>query len=118
MKINAFHHPFQRVSIDPLGPVDDRAFAKSRKTFKAWPLVVRSLDTGAVMAILVDTMESKSIINALLRVQLMFGKIEKVSKNKGTNLMGINLLVDGCNGLLQLQEVTDDLVDSQYQNNV
>ena len=61
------------------------------------------------MAILVDTMESKTIINALLR----FGKL-----NQGTNLIEINQLVDDSNGLLKLQEVTDALVDGQFRNYV
>ena len=68
------------------------------------------------MAVLMDSMESKSVINALLRVQLRFGRIEKVCKDQGINLIEVNKMVAGNNGLLQLEEVEDTPVDQQYRN--
>ena len=70
------------------------------------------------MAILMDTMESVSVINALVRIQLRIRKIEKISRDQGTDLIEINRLVDESNGLLQLQEVTDASVDGQFRNYV
>ena len=45
------------------------------------------------------------MINALLRVQLRFRRMEKVCKDQGTK--EVNRVVAGRNGLLQLEEVKD-----------
>ena len=65
-------------------------------------------------AFLIDSMESKSVINALLR----FRRIEKICKDQGTNLIEVNKLVISSNGLLQLEDVKDAPVDGQYRKNV
>ena len=65
------------------------------------------------MAILMDSMKSKSVIITLLRVQLRFGRIEKVCKDQGTNLTEVDRLVAGSNGL---DEVKDAPVEGHYRN--
>ena len=80
---------FQRVLIDPLGHIELRAFSKSRKVVKTWPLQTRCLDTGAGMCVLMDSMEAKSVANALLRIQLKVRRIEKVCMDKGKNMFEI-----------------------------
>ena len=58
MKVNQFQHPFQNVSIDPLGHLEVRAFSKSPKIVKVWPLLARRLDTGDVLCLLMESMET------------------------------------------------------------
>ena len=56
-------------------------FAKSRKTTKIYPLIIRFLDTGAVAGVMIDSMESKSVTNGLLRIQMGFGKMPRIAKD-------------------------------------
>ena len=105
VKVNQFQHPFQNVSIDPLGRLKVKAFSKSRKVVKASPLLALCLDTGAVLCLLMESMETKSVVNALLRFQLRVGRIEKICMDQGTNMIELKRLVDSSNGLLQLKEV-------------
>ena len=74
------------------------------------------MDTGAMMAILMDSVKSKSVIITLLRVQLRFGRIEKVCKDQGANLIEAKRLVAGSNGLWHLEEVKEAPVDGHYRN--
>ena len=113
--MDQFQHPSQRVSIEPLGHIEVRAFQKSRKVVKAWPLLTRCFDTGAVMCLLVDFMETKSVANALLRVQLRVGRIDKVCMDKGTNMFAIKRIVGASDCLLQLKEAKDHPVDTQFR---
>ena len=101
VKLDQFEHPFQNVSIDPLGYLEGRAFSKSRKIVKLWPLLGRCLDKGAVLCLLMETMETKSICNALLRFQLRVGCIDKVSMNSGMNLFELRKMSEVSNGLLK-----------------
>ena len=80
-KVHSFNHSLQHVSVDLLGPVEVKMFAKSRKTTKVYPLIIRCLDTGAVAGVMMDSMESKSVINALLRIQMRFGKMSRIAKD-------------------------------------
>ena len=93
------------MSIDPLGHLEVKAFLKSRKVVKAWPLLARCLDTGAVLCLLMESMETKSVVNSLLRLQLRVGRIEKICMDQRTNMIELKRLVDSLNGLLQLKEV-------------
>jgi len=63
-----------------------KMFSESRKTSKVYPLIIRCLDTGAVAGVMMDSMESKSVINALLRAQMRFGKMTRIAEDQGTNL--------------------------------
>ena len=89
-RVHCFNHPFQHVSVDPLGPIEVTMFARSHKTTKIYPLIVRCLDTGCVAGVIMESMESKSVINDLLRIQMRFGKISKISEDQGTNLLELN----------------------------
>ena len=92
------------MSIDPLGHIEVRAFLKSRKVVKTWSLLTLCLYTGAVMCVLIDSMESKGVANASLIIQLRVRRIYKVCMDKGTNMFEIRRLVDPLDGLLQLRK--------------
>ena len=47
-----------------------------------------------------DSKETKSVVNTLIRLQLRVGQIEKVCMDKGTNMFEIKRLVDASDGLL------------------
>ena len=78
MKMNSFEHAIQNISLDPLGDLEEKAFNNSRKIVKLWPLLICCVDTDAVLCMMMEYMETKSVVNALLRLQLRMGKIEKV----------------------------------------
>jgi len=61
-------------------------------------------------------LDGKSVVNALLRIQLRFGRIDKVCMDKGTNMFEIKILVNTSDGLLQLKELKDQPVDAKYHN--
>ena len=93
--------------MDPLGLIEVRMFARSRKTTKIFFLIVRCIDTGCISGVMMESMENKYLINGLLRLQLRFGKISKISKDQGANLLELNRLAEESNGLLKLEEDTD-----------
>ena len=61
-------------------------------------------------------METKSGVNAPLRLQLRMGKIEKLSMDSGTNLIELKRMSEISNGLLKFKEVVVHPVNSQYRN--
>ena len=87
VKLDEFDHPFQNISVDPLGHMEVKAFSKSRKIMKVWLLLIRCVDTGTVLYLIMESMESKSVVNAHLRLQLKMGRIDRVSVDGGTNLI-------------------------------
>ena len=79
VKLNTFNHPFESTSLDPLGHMEVKAFNNSRKVVKLYPLLIRCINTGAVNCLLMESMQSKSVIGALIRLQLRMGRIKKVA---------------------------------------
>ena len=67
---------------------------------------------------MMESMERNSVINGLLRIQTRFGKISKISKDQGTNLLELNRLADESNGLLDIEALTDAPVKAQFRNDV
>ena len=63
-----------------------------------------------------DSMESKTVADTWLRIQLRFGMIDKVGKAKGTKNFKIKRLIDATDGLLEMKEMKDQPVDAQYRN--
>ena len=59
VKLDEFEHPFQNISIDPLGHTEVKAFCKCRKIVKVWPLLARCMDTGSVLVLIMESMETK-----------------------------------------------------------
>ena len=74
---NSFERAFQNISLDPLGHLEVKAFSNSRKLVKVWLLLIRYMDTGAVLCQIMESMETRSVMNALLRLQLRMGKSDK-----------------------------------------
>ena len=56
VKLNTFNHPFESISLDPLGHMEVKAFNNSRKVVKLYPLLIRCIDTGAVNCLLMESM--------------------------------------------------------------
>ena len=48
VKLNTFQHPFENISLDPLGHIEVKAFNNARKVVKLRPLLVRCVDTRTV----------------------------------------------------------------------
>ena len=94
MKMNSFEHAFQNISLDPLGKLKVKVFNNSRKVVKLWPLFIFCVDTGAVLCMMMESMKTKSVVNALFRLQLKMGKIEKVSMNSSTNSIELKRMSD------------------------
>ena len=46
---------------------------------KMCTLLIICVDTGAVLCLNMESMEYKSVVNALLRLQLTMGRIDQVS---------------------------------------
>ena len=81
-----------------------------------WPLLIRCIDTGAVLCLIMESMETSSEVNALLRLQLRMGRIHKVSVDSGTNLIELKRMAEVSNGVLKFKEVVVQHVDSQFRN--
>ena len=59
--------PFKEISIDPLGAITTKPFPGSRKTVKTFPLLIKCINSAAIQVILMESMETKAVIMALLR---------------------------------------------------
>ena len=116
VKLNTFHHPFENISLDPLGHIEVKAFNNARKVVKLWPLLVRCIDTGGVNCLMMESMQSKSVIGALVRLQFRMGRIKKVAMDAGTNLVELKRMSEESNGLLQVEEAVVHPVSSQFRN--
>ena len=93
-----------------------KAFNKSRKIVKVWPLLIRCVDTGAVLCLIMESIGIRSVVNALLRLQLIMGRIDKVSMDSGTNLIELKRMGEVSKGLLKFKEGVVHQVNSQYCN--
>ena len=87
VKLNTFQHPFENISLDPLGHIEVKAFNSARKVVKLYPLLIRCIDTGRVNCLMMESMLSKNVIGALVRLQFRMGRIKKVAIDAGTNLV-------------------------------
>ena len=81
-----------------------------------WPLLVRCVDTGSVNCLMMKTMQSKSVVWALVRLQFRMGRIKKVSMDAGTNLVELKRMTEESNRLLQIEEAVVHPVSSQFRN--
>ena len=77
VKMDTFQHAFENISLDPLGNLEVKAFNNSRKVVKLWPLLIRCFDNGGVICMMMETMQTKSVVSALLRLQLRMGEDKK-----------------------------------------
>ena len=93
-----------------------KVFTKGQKIVKVWSVLIRCVDTGAVLCLIMESMETKSIVNALLRLQLRMGRIDKVSVDSGTKLIELKRMGEVSNGLLKFKEVVAQQVNSQFRN--
>ena len=116
VKLNTFQHPFENILLDPLGQIEVKAFNNARKVVKLWPLLVRCVDTGGVNCLMMESMQSKSVVGALVRLQFRMGRIKKVSMDAGTNLVELKRMTKESNGLLQIEEALVLPVSSQFRN--
>ena len=82
-----------------------KAFNNSRKIVKLGPFLIGCIVIGAVLCMMMESMETKSVVNALVRLQLKMGKNEKVSMNSGTNLIELKRMSEISNGLLKFKEL-------------
>ena len=55
---------------------------------------------------IMESMETKSVVNALLRLQLRMGRINRISMDSGTNLFELKRMAEVSNRLLQLKHIT------------
>ena len=83
---------------------------------KVWPLLVRCMDMGAGLCLIMESMESRSVVNALLRLQLWMDRIDRVSMDSSTNLIELKRISEVSNGLLKFKQVVVQAVDSQFRN--
>ena len=93
-------------------------FVRSLKTTKIYLIIISCLDTGAVAGGVMDSMESKSVINGLLRIRMRFGKMTRIAEDQGINLLAFDKLAEESKRLLELEAVTSAPVESQYRNYV
>ena len=116
MKMNTFQHPFENISLNPHGNLEVRAFNNSSKVVKLWPLLIRCVDTGSVSCLMIESMQSKSVVSSLIRLQFRMGRIKKVSIDAGSNLIELKRMAENSNGLLQFEEAVVHPISSQYRN--
>ena len=91
-------------------------WSQKSKIVKAWPLLAWCLDTGAVICLLMESMKTKSVLNALLQLQLLVGQIERLFMDQGTNMFELKQMVEVSNSSLQVKEVRIQPVDGQFRN--
>ena len=65
---------------------------------------------------MMESMQSKSVIGALVRLQFRMGRIKKVVMDAGTNLVELKRMSEESNGLLQIEEAVVHPVSSQFRN--
>ena len=81
-----------------------------------YPLLIRSIDTGAVNCLLMESMQNKSVICALIRLQLRMGRIKKVAMDAGTNLIELKRMAEDSNGLLDIEQAVVHPVSGQFRS--
>ena len=104
MKLNTFQHPFENISLDQLGNLEVKAFNNSRKVVKLLPMLIRCVDTGGVTCLMIESMQSKSVVSALIRPQFRMGRLKKMSMDAGSNLIELKRMAEDSNGLLNFEE--------------
>ena len=82
---------FTDISIDMLGSIEAKTFPKSRKTYKIYPLLVKCIQTGAVLTVAMEDATTKEVIKGLLRLEIRYGEIHGISRDAGTNLLEGNV---------------------------
>ena len=65
---------------------------------------------------MMESMQSKSVIGALVRLQFRMGRIKKVAMDAGTNLVELKRMSEESNDLLQIEEAVVHPVSSQIRN--
>ena len=81
-----------------------------------YPLLIRCIDTGRVNCLMMESMLSKNVIGALVRLQFRMGRIKKVAIDAGTNLVELKRMSEESNDLLQIEEAVVHPVSSQIRN--
>ena len=90
-KVEGFRRPFEKISLDPLGYLRIQAFPNSRKVVRNYPLAIKCLSTGCLEIFLMEDMSTEQVILGLLRLEARYGRITKLARDAGTNMMvGLN----------------------------
>jgi hypothetical protein len=110
--------PFKEISIDPLGAIITKPFPGSIKTVKTFPLLIKCINSAAVQVILMESMETKAILMALLRLETRYGEIQGISRDSGTNMLEENLnpKTEDAQRLFNLVRDYTAPIDGQFRN--
>lgn len=84
--------PFREIIIDPPGPHRIKPYIMgSFKTIKNYLLIIKCLHSAAVQIMLMESMETRDVILALLRLEARYGQISLISRDNGSNMISSNL---------------------------
>ena len=65
---------------------------------------------------MMESMQSKSVKGALIRLQFRMGRIKKVAMDADTNMVELKRMSEESNGLLQIEEAVVHPVSDQFRN--
>ena len=79
------HAPFTAAGIDVFGPFETKV---NRKTTKKWAILSTCFSTRAVCILPLRSLDSASVVRALMKMNAMFPGVKKLYSDNGSNFRG------------------------------